>query len=292
MIAFIRARAYTPVGLVFAKKTSGRWVILAIELSKNDVLRLRKAMTDVGKPSFFDAFRRLLRPRVPFATFLMLRFDRDRPPVLLDQWIAKGEVPLSALAEYIENSYPFDPFYQFRDVPPEGGLYRMPEIAPDRFFSSEYYLQYYRNTGLCDEVGLLAPLPSGSLAHLSISRLASTGPFRRREMHCLKHHAPVLLELLAQHCCRVSPDEAASDAEPVPPLADLIRAHASNSLRIALTRREAQMAALVLQGHSNGSAALSLKISRETCKVHRRNLYRKLEISSQRDLFGLWKHLL
>ncbi|WP_409202639.1 hypothetical protein [Sulfitobacter sp. W002] len=32
-----------------------------------------------------------------------------------------------------------------------------------------------------------------------------------------------------------------------------------------------------------------LNIATETCKVHRRNLYRKLVISTQRELFGVFK---
>ncbi|MCE8514986.1 helix-turn-helix transcriptional regulator [Ruegeria pomeroyi] len=261
-------------------------------LSDRDIHRLRSAMSGVGTPGFFPAFRRLLRARISFATFIMIRFDPGKAPVMLDAWFVSKRLPSAALTEYLSNTFPFDPFYQFLDLPPGGGLYRLPEIAPDRFFSSEYYLEYYRKTGLCDEVGLLAPLPSGARAHLSVSRFERSGPYRRREIQCLKHHAPVLLELLAQHVAAISPTVTLVPPVNAPSLADLIRVYAAETLAAQLTRREAQIAALVLQGHSNGSAALMLNNSRETCKVHRRNLYRKLAISSQRDLFGLLKHLL
>ncbi|MEP2428181.1 MAG: helix-turn-helix transcriptional regulator, partial [Tateyamaria sp.] len=100
------------------------------------------------------------------------------------------------------------------------------------------------------------------------------------------------LELLTQHCNKISPAAQDGLVAARPPLADLIRNYAKDVLQFALTAREAQIAGLVLQGHSNGSAAKTLEIATETCKVHRRNLYRKLNISSQRDLFGLFKHLL
>lgn len=263
-----------------------------MNLTDRDILRLRRAMSSAGTPEFFASFRRLLRARMPFATFILIRFDPGKAPVMLDAWFVSKRLPSAALTEYLENTYPFDPFFQFRDLPAGGGLYRLPEIAPDRFFSSEYYLEYYRKTGLCDEVGLLAPLPTGGRAHLSLSRFEETGPYRRREIQCLKHHAPLLLELLAQHVTAVSPQAPAAPPAAAPSIADLIQVYAGETLHVHLTRREAEIAALVLQGHSNGSAALSLNIARETCKVHRRNLYRKLEISSQRDLFGLLKHLL
>lgn len=245
-----------------------------------------------GTEGFFSAYRSVFEARMPFGTFLIMRFDPDQPPVLLDHWLAAEKIRNSALGEYLENTYAFDPFYQFRNLPEDGGVYRLAEIVPDRFFFSEYYLQYYRRAGLCDEIGLLAPMPSGATAHLSLSRLDRQGPFRRREIRFIRHFAPLLLELLVEHCSLVSPVPSKDAVATVPPLSELIRAQAIDGHSIAVTRREAQIAALVLQGHSNGSAALVLDIATETCKVHRRNLYRKLGISSQRDLFGLFKHLL
>ncbi|PID95850.1 MAG: helix-turn-helix transcriptional regulator [Alphaproteobacteria bacterium] len=249
-------------------------------------------MATVGTEAFFPAFRKLVRAKMPFATFLIMRFVPGKAPEYLDIWhIADARLEVAS-GEYADSIYSFDPFFQFTDIPESGGLYRLPEIAPDRFFSSQYYLEYYRKTGLCDEVGLLAPMPSGCRAHLSISRSDEMGPFRRRELRCLKHHAPVMLELLTQHVTAITPQEPLRLSASSLPLADLIRTHARDTLATHLTQREAQIAALVLQGHSNGSAALVLDIAAQTAKVHRRNLYRKLAISSQRDLFGLLKHLL
>lgn len=251
-------------------------------------------MASVGTPTFFRAFRGVLRARLPFSTFLLIRFDPGAPPRLLESWLAPGAVRAAALKDYIENTYPFDPFYQHGAVPKGGALYRLPDIAPDRFFSSEYYLEYYRSTGLCDEVGLLAPLGGGARSHLSLSRSERQGRYKTREMRCLRHHAPLLLELLTQHCAVAAarPSGARGDGAGVPPLAELIQYHTAETAGAHLTPRECQIAALVLQGHSNRSAGALLRISGETCKVHRRNLYRKLQISSQHDLFGLLKHLL
>ncbi|MGL4490227.1 MAG: helix-turn-helix domain-containing protein, partial [Rhizobiaceae bacterium] len=42
------------------------------------------------------------------------------------------------------------------------------------------------------------------------------------------------------------------------------------------------------QGHSSESIGLQLGISTGTVKVHRRNIYRKLAITSQTQLFTLF----
>lgn len=261
-------------------------------LTKVTIEQLRDALRAVGTSDFFAAYKAFFSARLTFGTFLMMRFDRGQPPLLLDHWIEPGKLIGRPLEDYMESSYGFDPFYLHRKLPEDGGLFRLAEIAPDRFFFSEYYLQYYRGTGLCDEIGLLAPLQDGGVAHLSLSRTDEQGPYRRSELRNLQHYAPLLLELLVQHCNAAAPLFPDQPASARPPLSDAIRGYARDRLNIGLTAREAQIAGLVLQGHSNGSAAKLLEIATETSKVHRRNLYRKLVISSQRELFGVFKHLL
>jgi DNA-binding CsgD family transcriptional regulator len=52
------------------------------------------------------------------------------------------------------------------------------------------------------------------------------------------------------------------------------------------------IASLVLQDHSSTSIGLNLGIAESTVKIHRKNLYAKLNISSQAELFALFlKHL-
>ena len=56
---------------------------------------------------------------------------------------------------------------------------------------------------------------------------------------------------------------------------------------INLTNRQAEVALLVLQGHSSNSIGLRLGISPQTVKVFRKQLYKRCEVSSQAELFGL-----
>ena len=55
-----------------------------------------------------------------------------------------------------------------------------------------------------------------------------------------------------------------------------------------LTAREREITQLVLIGHSSNSISLNLGISLPTVKSHRRNIYSKLQISSQAELFSLF----
>ncbi len=55
-----------------------------------------------------------------------------------------------------------------------------------------------------------------------------------------------------------------------------------------ITPRETQVVAQVLEGHSSDSIAKDLGISVGTVRIHRRNIYAKLQISSQQELFSIF----
>ena len=58
--------------------------------------------------------------------------------------------------------------------------------------------------------------------------------------------------------------------------------------RDTLTDRERDVVQLILIGHNSNSIALKLCVSLSTIKTHRRNIYSKLRISSQAELFSLF----
>ena len=62
--------------------------------------------------------------------------------------------------------------------------------------------------------------------------------------------------------------------------------------RTNLTNRETEVISLILRGYSSLSISAMLDISIGTVKVHRKNIYAKLEISSQGELFSLFLPLL
>src|SRR5581483_8586324 len=51
-----------------------------------------------------------------------------------------------------------------------------------------------------------------------------------------------------------------------------------------LTNRETEIVPFLQQGHSNAQVALELQVGVETVRTHARNIYRKLGVSSRREL--------
>ena len=75
-------------------------------------------------------------------------------------------------------------------------------------------------------------------------------------------------------------------------VSDGLRARMDSVHGISLTPRQAEIALLILKGHSSASIAMRLEISPQTVKVFRKQLYRKCAISSQAELFSLVMPLL
>jgi len=58
--------------------------------------------------------------------------------------------------------------------------------------------------------------------------------------------------------------------------------------RHRLTQRESEVVTMVLRGHSSEAIGAALKIAPGTVKIHRKNIYAKLGIGSQAELFSMF----
>ncbi|WP_296740667.1 helix-turn-helix transcriptional regulator [Mesorhizobium sp.] len=206
-----------------------------------------------------------------------------RPPMLFETFSPAESHVFVAL--YQEGPYLLDPFHHAA-VERKEGFWRMRELAPDRFYASEYFRSYYSQTKLAEEVGFFVPLAGNDALVLSLMRLRASGPFGTADARLLRDMAPAVVGLCKLRWPSLPADDApaTSPGEALSVPNELDRAHIWKSL--SLTSREKQVVDLVLQGHSTESIARALRIGPGTVKVHRRNIYRKLEIKSQAGLFA------
>ena len=89
---------------------------------------------------------------------------------------------------------------------------------------------------------------------------------------------PLLAAAVTRHCQIAGPLASSHTAAAAAPIAH-------KPVASGLTAREAQVVNLMLEGHSARAIGDALRISNETVRVHRRNIYEKLGISSQGELF-------
>lgn len=190
--------------------------------------------------------------------------------------------------EYYAGAFLLDPFCLAVEEGLAPGFYHLSDIAPDDFTQSEYYRVYYREAQLVDDAYYIIELSPGMQLSLAMGRIGSSPAFDGAELDLLRQIRPVVEAVLLRYWCQQSATDQPLPPEPKPGLREQIEAAFNNFGSSLLTQREREVAHLLLRGHSSKSAARKLDISPDTVQMHRKNLYAKLDISSQAELFVLF----
>lgn len=235
---------------------------------------------------FGETFQTLMNTLVKFDHVVVFAYrGNERPIELYSTFDPRDHIVFVAL--YQAGPYMLDPFFHTARER-RTGVFRMRQLAPDRFFSSEYYRSYYVNTGLAEEVGFFVTPDDNVSIVLSLMRRQETGPFPAAEFTLLQKAVPLVSAMANRHWTGLASRFDAAKA-------NLTRRRKARQVEtesvwrtLKLTNREAAIIELVLQGHSSESIGLKLGISTGTVKVHRRNVYRKLGISSQTELLSIY----
>lgn len=242
---------------------------------------------DTGDEEAGRMFCSLMRSLVTFDYAVIFAYrQKERPIHLYSTFTPEEHVVFVSL--YQTGPFLLDPFYHAASEP-KPGVWRMRELAPDRFFSSEYFRSYYTQTGLAEEIGFFIAQDDGVTVVLSLMRREGSGVFSGAEFALLKKSEPMIAGLVHHvwRDLRRRFDAAlAKSTKGGRKSAYLAADRVWRNLN--LTEREASTIELVLQGHSSESIGLRLGISTGTVKVHRRNVYRKLGISSQTQLLAIY----
>jgi len=188
----------------------------------------------------------------------------------------------STLDVFLKGAFLLDPFYRTASRERKFGVFRLGDLAPRDFRSSDYYKSWYRNCGYRDECGYLIPIGEEGFLNIALGKRRPRAAFTGRELETLRAIRPVVEQLCQQHWVD------AANASPGTNLRGQLNAALNDFGSSLLTEREAQVIKLVLHGHSTKTLAERLSISMETVKLHRKHAYAKLEINSQAELFYLF----
>lgn len=248
-----------------------------------DLAAVVAATCETSGYGFGTALVTWLRRHVTFDHCVVFGYrGATRPPMLFETFSQAESHVFVAL--YQEGPYLLDPFHHAA-VERKEGFWRMRELAPDRFYTSEYFRSYYSQTRLAEEVGFFVPLAGKDAVVLSLMRLKASGPFGTADARLLRDMAPLVIELCRQRWPDLpEPEQIAPPKATQLPVNEFDRSHIWESL--SLTPREMHVVDMVLQGHSTESIARSLGVAPGTVKVHRRNIHHKLGIKSQAGLFA------
>ena len=212
----------------------------------------------------------------------LIAFHNDARPMVLHHTLEPAGRK-HYLERYLAGPYLLDPLYQLAIKKKKPSLVRFRDELPDRFRSSEYYRQYCERTHLLDEIDFLAQVSSRTTVVLVIGRRDRM--FTKAEVQRLH-----TIESVVQAAIRKTWDQWVTKAGN-PRGDDSVHKRLTDCFEKfgehVLTRREREISQLLLRGHSSKSVARELKIAPGTVMVHKRNLFAKLGISSQYELFSL-----
>ncbi|WP_323785264.1 helix-turn-helix transcriptional regulator [Thalassovita sp.] len=241
---------------------------------------LAKAIRSIGTADFVPSVLDYMRTVTPFRGAFVSRlspgalpehiFDnvrQERRSVVVDRWLDRAWLLDPFVVSFISDR--FDPIMVLDDV------------APDRFSQTDYFHIYYKSVRLKDELAVFVTL-SDSTLFFSLGRLVGEMRFSRRDVNRLLQAHQVISALCEQHFHR-SPRTAPDQLSGAMHLDTMIE-----QVCKGLTSREIEIVQHLLRGHSSQSIALLLDLSPATVKVHRKNIYRKLGISSQSALFSIF----
>lgn len=240
----------------------------------------------IGDDQFHSKLVEVLQSLANFDDSVVFAYNnREKPTCLGDTFSTKNRAMF--VDEYLKGPYLLDPFYKACSRQIKSGLYRLADIAPDRFLQSEYYRSYYVQTDMAEELCYIFYLPAGTAVVISLMRSELSSRFSAREFRLLAKVTPIITSMAQLHWRSIG-ENTSSESINLQKNEDhsLIEEAVSDHFGKRITPREIQVVAQVLEGYSSEAIATSLGISSGTVRIHRRNIYAKLQVSSQEELFS------
>jgi len=245
--------------------------------------RLAETIRRMGGQGFEGTLYEWLRRCLAPDNIVILAYRDAAPPQVLFTQTGQPQVFAQLDGTYLAGAYLLDPYHDLHVTRVAAGAYRLRDVAPDAFHRSRYFLDYYQQTTLIDEITFVAyPHPDISL-NICLGRDASSGrPFTAAEVETAQRLAPVVTALAETHWATLA-DPGGAPADVTAALVAAMR----DRHGVRLSPRQAEVALLILRGHSTQSIGLRLGLSPQTVKVFRKQLYAKCNLTSQAELFAM-----
>lgn len=250
--------------------------------------QLAQVIRRVGAAGFETALHDWFRRCVAPDNLIILAYRDAGPPQVLFRQSDLPQVFSQLDTTYLAGAYLLDPYHDLHMTRVPAGAYRLRDVAPDAFHRSRYFMDYYQQTTLLDEVTFVVyPVADVSL-NICLGRDAASGQsFTAREIEMCQRLAPIVTALAEAHWQGLAAQKGGMGDV----TGQLVRAVEARH-GVHLSPRQAEVALLILRGHSTVSIGLRLGVAAQTVKVFRKQLYARCQISSQAELFALMLPLL
>lgn len=247
---------------------------------------LARAIAASGTDEHVDCLIDLIGADVPHDLVTVTRYSATKMPEFVKHRRFSDEM----VRRYLESYYVYDPFYAYWRRKLQGGIVPLKRLADDEVKRGRYIAEFLAQSAICDEIGIL--LGDGGDWCLGIFLDRSTKPYRDNEIALLNQRLPVFTSLHDLDIRSRGPDFSRTAAPAGIGATPRKEPNIGDDLWPELSQRERELVQLILAGHPTATISGRLGITVGTVKNHRRRIYEKLDITTERELFlQFFQHL-
>jgi DNA-binding CsgD family transcriptional regulator len=245
----------------------------------------------IGEPTMGKVVLEFLRAQSLFDSALVLMYRlKHRPTVLIDA--LDHSMRSNDVDSYTAGAYLLDPMRKHALTLRAAEVVRLSDITDEDFRSGEYFQTDYAASHLSDEVNFLIPVAPEQVIAVCLERSQSLTPFADAEVERFRDWLPMFSAVLKRHVVALEHRTETATPRVADREHDRLEARLTKFGTDALTPHEHEVVQHLLNGASAPDIAGRLSLSLQTVRVHRRNIYEKLEVSSLGQLFSLAMHAL
>ena len=246
--------------------------------------RIAEVADRVGQADFYAALLAALGAHLQADLCMMMRYSAgDAPEYIIHDGLEREHMEL-----YRRGLYRVDPIYRLCHNEIGEGVKDLTEISTPEELKGDYFNIFLRLTGMADDLAILFPVEDRASLGLVFERRTR---FQKREIAEMRALFPLLHSLHRLHRSHGRSASRTGRRDPGLPPIDY-RAAVDAYLQDELTPRERDIVGLILLGYPTAEIAARLTLSVNTVKNHKKRMYVKLDITTERELFlGFVNHL-
>jgi DNA-binding CsgD family transcriptional regulator len=241
--------------------------------------RLARAIGGTGSRQHVNQLIDLIGSEVRHDRVTVVRYSTSQRP----EFISHRNYSDAMVSKYLENYYVHDPFYAHWRKRQRTGVVLLRKGNGTR--RGPYISEFLGESRITDEIGVL--LEDGPGWCLGIFLERKSGSFSAADFTALKKRFRLYAALHALDIQSRAPGFRRTSQPARPGLEPVSSTSLSpnSALWPELSRRECEIVQLALAGYPTAGIAQKLGIAHGTVKNHRRNIYAKLDITTERELF-------
>lgn len=240
---------------------------------------LASAIGAAGTDEHIDRLIDLIAADIPHDVVTVTRYSATHAP----EFVKHRRFSDAMARRYLQDYYVYDPFYALWRRERRSRVVALKRLADDEMKRGRYIAEFLAQSRIRDELGVM--LLDGGDWCLGVFLDRMQRGFRDAEIALLEERLPVFAALHDIDVKVRGPAFMRTAGAALPGASPQREPALPPDLWPELSVRERELVHLILAGHPNARISDRLGITVGTVKNHRRRIYDKLDITSERELF-------